>query len=269
MAEKRMFSKSIVNSDAFLDMPLSTQALYFHLGMEADDEGFVGNPKRIQRIIGASDDDMKILLAKRYLLSFESGIVVVKHWYINNFIRQDRVKETTYLEERDMLRLDEKKSYTEKNGIPSDNQVTTKCQPRLDKNRLEEIRLDKNSVDNNAHTREEDRNTFNDDYFGDMDFLPSQPTLQEIKDYIALKGYNIDAEYFYDYYSAIGWKMNGKTIEDWRPLVNNWARKDIINDRAKQISRENINKQSYPQREYSREDLKGIFGSQSISDDEI
>lgn len=114
MAEKRMFAKSIVNSDAFLDMPLSSQALYFHLSMEADDEGFVGNPRRIQRLIGASEDDMKILIAKRYLLEFESGIVVVKHWYINNYIQKDRAKETTYLEERSALKLDSKNSYVER-----------------------------------------------------------------------------------------------------------------------------------------------------------
>ena len=92
MADKRMFSNAIVNSDVFLDMPLSTQALYFHLGMNADNEGFVGSPKKIQKMIGATDDDMRILLAKRYILAFESGIIVIKHWYINNNIRQDQAK---------------------------------------------------------------------------------------------------------------------------------------------------------------------------------
>ena len=79
MAEKRMFTKKIVDSDAFLDMPLSTQALYFHLNMQADDDGFVNNPKKIQRVIGASADDLKLLIAKRFVLGFESGIIVVKH----------------------------------------------------------------------------------------------------------------------------------------------------------------------------------------------
>ncbi len=114
MAERRMFAKAIIDSDAFLDMPLSTQALYFHLSMRADDEGFVGNPKKIQRMIGASDDDCRILTSKRFILTFQSGIIVIKHWRIHNYIRGDRAHETTYLEEKSMLTTDKKGSYTEK-----------------------------------------------------------------------------------------------------------------------------------------------------------
>lgn len=257
MAEKRMFSKSIVNSDAFLDMPLSTQALYFHLGMEADDEGFVGNPKRIQRIIGASDDDMKILLAKRYLLSFESGIVVVKHWYINNYIQSDRKKETTYIEEKNTLRIDDKKAYTEKanrhldtnciqNGYNLDTQI-----------RLEEIRLDKNSVDNNAHARENDPEQ-NNGYFSDIDFLPSQPTIKDIQDYITLKGYDVDAERFYNYYSAKGWMLGNNPIQNWQYLVDEWGRKNMIRERYVQ-----------PNGTQQRENNGYKFGSVEISDDDI
>ena len=126
MAERRMFAKTIIDSDAFLDMPLSTQALYFHLAMRADDEGFVSNPKKIQKMIGASDDDCKLLILKRYILTFESGIVVIKHWKIHNYIQSDRFKETTYLEEKAMLCLDGKKAYTEciQNGYNSDTQVS-------------------------------------------------------------------------------------------------------------------------------------------------
>ena len=113
MAERRMFSKTIIDSDAFLDMPLSTQALYFHLSMRADDEGFVGNPRKILRMIGASEDDIRILIMKRFILAFDSGIVVIKHWKIHNYIQNDRFKETTYLEEKATLTLDGKKAYTE------------------------------------------------------------------------------------------------------------------------------------------------------------
>ncbi len=113
MAERRMFAKSIIDSDAFLDMPLSAQALYFHLSMRADDEGFVGNPKRIRSMIGASEDDLKLLIAKRFLLTFESGVVVIKHWRIHNYIQNDRCKPTTYVEEKLTLGLDDKKAYTE------------------------------------------------------------------------------------------------------------------------------------------------------------
>ncbi len=107
-----MFSKKITESDAFLDMPLSTQALYLHLGMESDDEGFVNNPKRVQRMIGASEDDLKLLLAKNFLISFDTGIVVIKHWKINNYIAKDRFHETVYLEEKRMLSIKENGAYS-------------------------------------------------------------------------------------------------------------------------------------------------------------
>lgn len=116
-----MFAKSIVLSDAFLDMPMSARCLYFTLGMLADDDGFVGNPKSIMRQCGASQDDMAILLQKRYVLGFESGIIVIKHWRINNFLRNDRHNDSTYVEEKSTLELDQKNAYVEKkteSGIP-------------------------------------------------------------------------------------------------------------------------------------------------------
>jgi len=113
MADKRMFSKLIVDSDAFLDMPLSTQALYFHLSMRADDEGFINNPKKIMRMIGASQNELAILISKRFVLVFDSGVIVIKHWRLHNIIRQDRLKETVHLEERSGLKLNKNESYTE------------------------------------------------------------------------------------------------------------------------------------------------------------
>lgn len=113
MAERRMFAKTVIDSDAFLDMPLSTQALYFHLSMRADDDGFINNPKKIQRTIGCSDDDIKLLIAKRFIIPFESGIVVIKHWKIHNYIQKDRYKPTIYKEERASLLLKENNAYTE------------------------------------------------------------------------------------------------------------------------------------------------------------
>ena len=114
MAERRMFAKSIVLSDAFLDMPLSARCLYFTLGMLADDDGFVGNPKSIMRQCGASQDDMAVLLQKRYVLGFESGVIVIKHWRMNNYLQNDRHKSTTYLEELSTLAIDGKGAYTER-----------------------------------------------------------------------------------------------------------------------------------------------------------
>ena len=112
MAQKRMFTMKIVDSDAFLDMPLSTQCLYFHLNMRADDDGFIGNPKKIMRMIGASEDDLKILLAKRFLIIFEDSVVVVKHWWMHNTLAKDRYHETSYTDEKALLRIKENKAYT-------------------------------------------------------------------------------------------------------------------------------------------------------------
>lgn len=144
MAERRMFAKTIIDSDMFLDMPLSTQALYFHLSMRADDDGFINNPRKIQRMIGAADDDLKVLVMKRFILPFDSGVVVIKHWKIHNYIRNDRYKETVYQEEKAQLELKENGAYTElattgiPDGIPSGNQAgyQPETQVRLGQDRV-------------------------------------------------------------------------------------------------------------------------------------
>ena len=155
MAEKRMFAKSIVLSDAFLDMPMSARCLYFTLNMFADDDGFVGSPKGIMRQCGSSQDDLMILLEKRFILAFESGVIVIKHWRINNILRSDRHKDTTYQEELAMLMLDENGAYTERKelGIPNDNQVTTIGKPNdnqvttIGKPSIDKYSIDKYSID--------------------------------------------------------------------------------------------------------------------------
>lgn len=139
MAERRMFAKTIIDSDAFLDMPLSTQALYFHLSMRADDDGFVNNPKKIQRMVGASDDDCKLLVLKKFVIAFESGVIVIKHWKIHNYIRNDRYKETVYQEEKTMLAEKENKAYSL--GIPNGNQMDT--QVSIGKDSLGKVSKDK------------------------------------------------------------------------------------------------------------------------------
>lgn len=137
-----MFAKSIITSDAFLDMPMSARCLYFSLGMFADDDGFVNSPKSIMRQIGATSDDMNVLLAKKFLLAFDSGVIVIKHWRIHNYIRSDRYKETNYKEEKATLSLDENGSYTRSVeipmgvtvGIPMVDQMDT--QDRIGKDRI-------------------------------------------------------------------------------------------------------------------------------------
>ena len=153
MAKKRMFSQLITESDSFTSMPLSTQALYFHLSMNADDDGFINAPKRVQRMIGASDDDMNVLLAKRFIIAFDSGVLVVKHWKINNTIRSDRYKETLYTEEKSRLSLKENGAYSML-GIPSDNQVDTNGIPMVC---VDKVSIDKNSIGSS--------------YKGEVDFL--------------------------------------------------------------------------------------------------
>ena len=144
MAEKRMFTMKIIDSDEFLDMPLSTQALYFHLNMRADDDGFINNPRRIQRTVGTSDDDLKLLIAKRFVICFENGVIVIKHWRMHNTLRKDRYKPTQYQEEYARLGLKENNAYTERQVLPEQAWQPDGNQPepqyREDKNRLVEIR---------------------------------------------------------------------------------------------------------------------------------
>ncbi|MDU4953680.1 MAG: replisome organizer [Clostridium sp.] len=140
MADKRMFSLKIVDSDLFLDMPLSSQCLYFHLSMRADDDGFVDNPKKIIKIIGANEDDLKILITKRFVIVFERGIIVITHWKINNFIRKDRYKPTMYIEQKQQLHQTENGTYIleQSDGCHLVNQRLSSGQPSIDKGRGEQ-----------------------------------------------------------------------------------------------------------------------------------
>lgn len=143
MAERRMFAKTIVLSDAFLDMPMSARCLYFTLSMLADDDGFVNSPKSIIRQCGVSDDDMKILIAKKYILCFEDGVIVIKHWRINNYLQSDRLKPTTYFEHRAELTLDKKGAYVKSD---SDN-VYTEGDPVYTQDIIEYSKVNEDRVD--------------------------------------------------------------------------------------------------------------------------
>ena len=151
MAEKRMFSMKIIDSDSFLDLPTSSQCLYFHLCMRADDEGFLNNANKIMKIIGANQNDYDLLKAKAFIIEFPDGICVIKHWRINNYIRGDRFHPTSYVDEREMLSVKSNGAYTLMHvndfGIPDGNQLTTE-------NSIDKNRIDKSSVDNaRAHAR--------------------------------------------------------------------------------------------------------------------
>lgn len=146
MAKRRMFSLEIVDTDAFLDMPTSSQNLYFHLGMRADDDGFVASPKRIIKVIGSSEDDLRILVEKKFIIAFDTGIVVIKHWKINNYLRPDRYKETNYLDEKSQLITKENGAYKfvgRSFGIPSVNQNVYNLDTQ---DRLGKVSIDKDSI---------------------------------------------------------------------------------------------------------------------------
>ena len=133
MAERRMMAKSIIDTDVFLDMPISSQNLYFHMLLRADDDGFISNPKSILRTIGASEDDLKLLLAKQYIFGFESGVVVIKDWKVHNYIRSDRYK-PSQLPEKNFVCISETGSYELNNteissGIPTGRQLVYQRYP--------------------------------------------------------------------------------------------------------------------------------------------
>lgn len=141
MAERRMIAKTIIDSDLFLDMPMSTQCLYFHLNMRADDDGFINNPKKIQRMVGCSDDDIKLLIAKNFIIPFESGVVVIRHWKIHNYIRGDRKKDTIFKEEARLLEIDENGAYIKKTDILEEQEIKKLSATDIRKKAYEESSL--------------------------------------------------------------------------------------------------------------------------------
>jgi hypothetical protein len=142
MAERRMFARTIIDSDAFLDMPISSQCLYFHLSMRADDDGFINNPKKIQRTVGCSEDDLTLLIAKKFIIPFQSGIVVIKHWKIHNYIQKDRYKATVYQEEKNMLGTKPNGSYKLLDTECIQNGYSLEAQVRLGKDSLGKDRIE-------------------------------------------------------------------------------------------------------------------------------
>lgn len=215
MAERRMFAKTIIDSDAFLDMPLSTQALYFHLAMRADDEGFVNNPKKIQRMIGASDDDCRILASKRFILTFQSGIIVIKHWKIHNYIQSDRFKETVYLEEKTMLTLDDNKAYTERIQDVS----TLDTQYSIGKDSIAKSSIEKKVAEAPLSCKR---------------FV--KPTLEEVREYCLSRKNNIDAQQFIDFYESKGWKVGNQSMKDWKACVRTWEQRNKVENKSTKVA---------------------------------
>lgn len=200
MARRRMFSLDVVDTDRFLDMPSSTQALYFHLGMRADDDGFVASPKRTTAMCGCSADDLNLLAAKGFVKPFESGVLVIVDWKKNNLIRPDRYTPTQFQEEKAQL------------GIPAVNQNTYQ--------RVPQVSIGKDSIDKVSVKRERKA-----DKPPRPRFTP--PSEDDAIAYFCEQGSSaVEAKSFIDYFTANGWKIGGRTsMKDWQAAARNWIRR--------------------------------------------
>lgn len=221
MAEKRMFTQKIIDSDAFLDMPLSTQALYFHLNMRADDDGFINNPKRIQRTIGASEDDLKLLIAKRFVICFESGVIVIKHWRMHNTLRKDRYNPTTYQEELARLEVKDNNAYTEKELMatswqPNGNQLAT--QYSIDKYSIDKVSIVEDSVSDETTPTKKDK-PIKHKYGEYNNVLLTDEELDKLK--AEYSDYQERIERVSSYVAS-----TGKSYKSHYATIRNWARKD-------------------------------------------
>lgn len=214
MAERRMFSKTIIDSDAFLDMPVTAQLLYFHLAMRADDDGFINKPKSIMRMCGCKDDDIKLLISKGFVIPFQAGIVVIRHWRVHNYIRKDTYTETKYQLEKSTLELSESLEYVQVRDecVTGSSQVRDECvegtatQVRLGKDRLGKDRL---NIYRGKNTKR---------------FTP--PTPEEVKKYCEERGNNVDAGRFVDFYTAKNWLIGKNKMKDWKAAVRTWERSE-------------------------------------------
>ena len=203
MAERRMFAKTIIDSDAFIDMPVTSRLLYYDLSMRADDDGFINSPKKIMRMIGASEDDLRILASRKFIIPFENGVVVIKHWRIHNYIRKDTYNETPYKEQKALLEYDENNAYRLTVDEPSTNRLRAVDEPST-QDRLGKDSLGKSSI---------------------KVFTP--PSLDEVKAYCDERGNNVDPQHFIDHYSARGWMLGKNKMKDWKAAVRTWERNEF------------------------------------------
>lgn len=213
MAKRRMFNSQIIGSDAFLDMPLTTQALYFHLNMDADDDGFLNSSKRIIRTINANKNDFDLLIAKGFIIVFENGVTVIKHWLIHNTVRKDRKKPTVYVEELKRLKIKGNSSYTLNNG--NDNQMATKWQPddsvievKLSEVNLIEEKIDKKEKAPLKKTYGEFKNV----KLTDEEFNKLETRIKNYNEYIEKLSAYLE--------------QKGKQYKSHYATILNWSRKD-------------------------------------------
>lgn len=237
MAEKRMFAKTIIDSDAFLDMSLSTQALYFHLSMRADDDGFVNNPKKIQRMIGAGDDELKMLIAKKFIIPFESGVCVIKHWRIHNYIQKDRYKETVYKDEKAHLILKENKAYKFVDTPCIHSVSNLETQIRLDKIREDKNRLEENRLEENTYICRQLSSAWTNNGYGTLNKTLLDKLLADIEIY-SLEWLIKAIE--------IGNQRGKRTYSYLKGILENWKTEGIKNEKGKNEIQERIAKGEDP-----------------------
>ena len=229
MAERRMMSKSIIKSDQFLEMPMSSQLLYFHLLSDADDDGFINAPKSIMRVVGAKEDDMRVLKAKGYTIPFDSGVIIIKHWRIHNSLRKDRYNPNPQLEnERKQLTVNDKKEYELiQPWQPLGNHLATIGCHSIGKDSIGKDSIGKDSIDS-----ERDKSQPTHTHF-------KPPTVEEVKEYCIERNNNIDAEYFVDYQESRGWVLsNGKKMKSWQATIRTWERNNYNRTHVNKNSKE-------------------------------
>lgn len=228
MARRRMFSLDVVDTDAFLDMPSSAQNLYFHLGMRADDEGFVSSPKRITSLVSSSADDFRLLVAKGYIIPFESGVCVVRDWKINNYIQADRKRETLHFAEKAQLSTDDAVAY-----MLADTSCIQNVS-KLDTPRIHDAsKMDTSCIQNASSLDTQDSIELGEVPLGKKRYVGGEPpraarftppTVEEVKAYCRERENNVDAERFIDFYASKGWKIGKNAMKDWRAAVRTWER---------------------------------------------
>lgn len=230
MAQRRMYSRDVVRTDKFLEMPLSAQALYFHLGMEADDDGFVSSPKQITRMIGAREDDFRLLIAKGYVLPFETGVCVVTHWKMNNYLRSDRYRQTIYKAEAMQLTAEPSGAYLlQQTGISDGSPLVYQMVDQVGDERYTQDSIGKDNIDKAIYPSDKPKSR--------PRFSP--PTVEQVSEYVRERGSNVDPQYFVDFYASKGWRVGNHPMKDWKAACRNaerWERHskkkvDIANPR--------------------------------------
>ena len=224
MAQRRMFNKTITNGDDFLEMPMSSQVLYFHLSMNADDDGFINNWKSIMRMTGTKEDDLKVLIAKQYIIPFDSGVIVIKHWRLNNYLQKDRITPTQYQEELKKLQLDNNNVY----------KMYTKCIHSIDK-----YRLDKNNKEKEIYKEKEKYGEFENvlltkEEYAKLEKSNLLPYIEKLSSYIASKG----KKYKSHYATILTWSRKDTKNEDIG--LPDWFNKDLDKDYEGQQEMEDI-----------------------------